>query len=89
MKRITFYIKKFWLSYTLAIGCLFIAIALDMFAPQITRVIVNEVFVGNDFTRFGWLLAALVAVGVGRSFFGYWKEFTFDRNCISTRNRNH
>ena len=83
MKRITFYIKKFWLSYTLAIGCLFIAIALDMFAPQITRVIVNEVFVGNDFTRFGWLLAALVAVGVGRSFFGYWKEFTFDRNCIS------
>ena len=52
MKRITFYIKKFWLSYTLAIGCLFIAIALDMFAPQITRVIVNEVFVGNDFTDY-------------------------------------
>ena len=29
------------------------------------------------------LLVSLVAIGIGRAVFGYIKEFTFDRNCIS------
>lgn len=51
-----------------------------MLTPQITKSIINEVFVGGDFSRFGLLLAALVIMGLGRSVFGYFKEFTFDRN---------
>ena len=83
LKKIRTYLKKFWLSYVVAIICLVTAVALDMLSPQITKIIVNEVFVGGDFHRFIWLLVALVAIGIGRAVFGYIKEFTFDRNCIS------
>lgn len=83
MKKISTYLKKYWFSYVVAIVCLILAIVLDMLAPQITKIIVNEVFIGGDFHRFVWLLVALVAIGIGRAIFGYWKEFTFDRNCIS------
>lgn len=83
MKKISTYLRKHWFSYLFAVICLVIAIALDMMSPQVTKIIVNEVFVGGDFHRFGWLLVALVAIGAGRAFFGYWKEFTFDKNCIT------
>ena len=83
MKKISTYLKKFWLSYVVAIVCLVLAIILDMLSPQITKIIVNEVFIGGDFHRFALLLVSLVAIGIGRAVFGYIKEFTFDRNCIS------
>lgn len=83
MKKISTYLKRFWLSYVVAIVCLVLAIILDMLSPQITKIIVNEVFIGGDFHRFAWLLFSLVAIGIGRAVFGYIKEFTFDRNCIS------
>ena len=44
-----------------------LAIALDMLFPQITKIIVNEVIVDRDFSRFAYLLAAIVAIGLGRS----------------------
>ena len=83
MKKISTYLKKFWLSYVVAIVCLVLAIILDMLSPQITKIIVNEVFIGGDFHRFALLLVSLVAIGIGRAVFGYIKEITFDRNCIS------
>ena len=83
MKKISTYLKKFWLSYVVAIVCLVLAIILDMLSPQITKIIVNEVFIGGDFHRFALLLVSLVVIGIGRAVFGYIKEFTFDRNCIS------
>lgn len=83
MKKIRSYLKNYWPSYVMAVIFLFLAVALDMISPQVTKLIVNEVFIDGDFSRFGWLLASLVAIGIGRSFFGYYKEFTFDRNCMS------
>ena len=55
-----------------------IAIALDMMFPKVSGKIVNEVLIGRDFQIFPYLLAAIVLIGVGRSVFGYFKEFTFD-----------
>jgi ATP-binding cassette subfamily B protein len=72
---------KYWKSYLFAVGCMVAAIVLDMIYPQITKIIVNDVFIGGDMERLAGLCAAIVAVGVGRSIFGYFKEFTFDRNC--------
>ena len=80
MKKLKHYVLPFWKSYLFAIVSLILAILLEMLTPQITRIIINESFVGGDFSRFGYLLAALVILGIGRSVFGYCKEFTFDRN---------
>lgn len=80
MKKLKSYVLPYWKSYIFAIVSLILAILLEMLTPQITRVIVNESFVGGDFSRFGFLLGALVVLGAGRSLFGYCKEFTFDRN---------
>lgn len=80
MKKMRHYVLPYWKSYLFAIVSLVLAILLEMLTPQITKIIVNESFVGGDFSRFAPLLAALVIIGIGRSFFGYWKEFTFDRN---------
>lgn len=80
MKKLRRYVLPYWKSYVFAIVSLILAILLEMLTPQITKIIVNESFVGGDFSRFGFLLVALVVLGIGRSLFGYCKEFTFDRN---------
>lgn len=80
MKKLSKYVLPFWKTYLLATISLIVAIILEMLTPQITKVIINESFVGGDFSRFGYLLALLVILGAGRSALGYYKEFTFDRN---------
>ncbi len=80
MKKLSTYVLKFWKSYVIATACLFIAIGLEMMSPMVSKTIVNEVFIGKDFSRFTWLLVALVAIGIGRAVLGYIKEFTYDRN---------
>lgn len=81
MKKIRTYVAQYWAAYAFAIVCMLMAIGLDMLYPQITKRIVNEVFVDGKMELLLPLLAAIAAVGVGRSVFGYFKEFTFDRNC--------
>lgn len=83
MKSIRAYLKEYRAAYAFAVFCIIIAIALDMIYPQITKIIVNEVFVGGDFSRFTGLLVVIIAIGIGRCIFGYFKEFTFDKNSIS------
>ena len=79
MKKLHTYVLKHWPFYLLALISMFIAIGLDMLYPQITKVIVNEVFKSGDMNRLPMLLGAIVLCGVGRAIFGYVKEFTFDR----------
>ena len=83
MNTLLSYVRKHWATYTMAIIFMLIAIALDMMFPKVTETIVNEVLINQNFDIFPYLLAAIIAIGVGRSFFGYVKEFTFDRNCIT------
>ena len=83
MNTLGSYIKKHLVTYTMAIVFMLFAIALDMLYPKITEVIVNEVIVARDFRRLSLFLLAILLIGVGRSVFGYFKEFTFDRNCIT------
>ena len=73
------YVRKHWATYTMAILFMIIAIALDMMFPKVTERIVNEVIIGQNFTYFPFLLLAIILIGVGRSVFGYFKEFTFDK----------
>ena len=79
MKKLHTYMLKHWAAYVLALTCLFIAIGLDMLYPQITKIIVNDVFGTEDLSRLPMLLLAIVFIGIGRSAFGYCKEFTADK----------
>lgn len=79
LKKITSYIRDYWYYYVFILVCMFIAIGLDMLYPQITKIIVNDIFVGQDFARLPMLLVAIVLTGAGRSIFGYLKEFTADK----------
>ena len=83
MKTLGSYVRKHWATYTMATIFMVIAIALDMMFPKVTAVLVNEVLVKRDFSRFYILLGIILLIGVGRSVFGYIKEFTFDKNCIT------
>ena len=78
MKKIYRYMLKYWPAYIFTLVCMFIAIGLDMMYPQITKVIVNEVFGTADLKGLPMLLLAIVLVGLGRSIFGYCQEFTSD-----------
>ena len=79
LKKITSYIRDYWYYYVFILVCMFIAIGLDMLYPQITKIIVNDIFVGQDYERLPMLLLAIVLIGAGRSIFGYLKEFTADK----------
>ena len=83
MKTLGSYVKKHGATYAMAVIFMLIAIALDMMFPKVTERIVNEVIIGRDFTHLTFLLVMILAIGAGRSFFGYFREFTFDRNCIT------
>ena len=70
---------KYWYYYLIILVCMLLAIGLDMFYPMITKEIVNKVFTSGDLALLPKLLAAIVLIGIGRSVFGYFKEFTADK----------
>ncbi len=79
MKKIRNYIIRYWYVYLFAVGCMVIAIVLDMIYPRLTQRIVDDVIIDGRIEKLTRLLAGIVVVGIGRCVFGYMKEFTFDR----------
>lgn len=82
MKKVSTYMWKYRYNYLLIFVCMLIAIVLDMLYPQITKIIVNDVFEKQDLKLLPGLLLAIVFIGIGRSFFGYWKEFMADKTGV-------
>lgn len=78
MKKISSYIWRHKWAYLLAIGSMVIAVSLDMLAPQLTRLIIDNVVIGGDIGLLPKLLIGILTVGVGRCIFQYVKEYTFD-----------
>lgn len=78
MKKLSSYIGRYWYGYVFAIASMVTAIALDMLYPKITQKIVDDVILGGQMEILTKLLTGIVLVGIGRSIFGYCKEFTFD-----------
>lgn len=79
MKKLHTYIGRYWYGYVWAIFCMVMAIALDMIYPAITERIIDNVILDGKTELLIKLLIGIVVVGVGRTFFGYYKEFTFDK----------
>ncbi len=78
MKKISTYIKEHIWAYLGAVLCLTIGVALDMLSPQLTKRIVDEVIGEGNLPLLKYLLAGILAVGLGRCVFMYLKEYTFD-----------
>ena len=78
MKKLYTYIGRYWYGYLFAVFSMVTAIVLDMLYPKITQQIVDDVIVGGKLELLTKLLIGIVIVGIGRSIFGYCKEFTFD-----------
>ena len=78
MRKLSSYIGRYWYGYVFAVASMVTAIALDMLYPQITQKIVDDVILGGQMEILTKLLTGIVLVGIGRSIFGYCKEFTFD-----------
>ncbi|MBR4344388.1 MAG: ABC transporter ATP-binding protein [Lachnospiraceae bacterium] len=82
MKKKRYYLLKYWYLYLPAVLGLLISEVLDMVSPMVTKGIVDDVIIGGQTELLVKLLLLLVAVGVGRSVFGYLKEYTFDRTSF-------
>lgn len=78
MRKLSSYIRRYWYGYVFAVASMVTAIALDMLYPKITQKIVDDVILGGQMEILTKLLTGIVLVGIGRSIFGYCKEFTFD-----------
>lgn len=78
MKKLSYYIGKHAGAYLLAILCLIIGVGLDMLSPQLTKSIIDDVITGGNTALLKYLLAGILAVGLGRCIFMYIKEYTFD-----------
>lgn len=78
MRKLSSYIGRYWYGYVFAVASMVTAIALDMLYPKITQKIVDDVILGGQMEILTKLLTGIVLIGIGRSIFGYCKEFTFD-----------
>jgi ATP-binding cassette subfamily B multidrug efflux pump len=82
VKKLSAYIWKNKLRYILAIGSMILAVSLDLMSPQLTKHIIDDVIVGGQIGKLKYLLAGILAIGVGRAVFQYIKEYTFD--CLGS-----
>ena len=79
MKKLHTYIGRYWYGYVFAIFCMVMAIVLDMIYPAITERIIDDVILEGKTELLTKLLIGIAVVGLGRTVFGYYKEFTFDK----------
>lgn len=78
MKKISSYLWEHKFIYFFAVLSMLIAVSLDLYAPQITKRIVDEVIVGGETEKLKFLLLGIFCIGTGRCIFQYTKEFLFD-----------
>ena len=91
MIKLSKYVLKYWYAYVIALICMAIQVILDMMSPQITKSIIDDVIGAGQNDILPKLLLMILLIGIGRCFFGYIKEFTFDRiGChIGMKMRKH
>lgn len=64
--------------YAIAVTALIVAVVLDMFSPQISMHLVDDVILAKDTSMLNILLLGMAGIGIGRCLLTYLKEFTFD-----------
>ncbi len=90
-KKISTYLWEQRFPYLIAISSMVLSVFLDLISPQLTKRIIDDVIVGGQLHKLNILLAGILAVGIGRFFFQYIKEYTFDITGIkiTAKMRHH
>ncbi len=83
MKKISSYILEHKFIYLFAVLSMIISVSLDLYAPQLTKRIVDEVIVGGETEKLKYLLLGILGIGTGRCIFQYAKEYLFDYGASS------
>lgn len=78
MNKISYYFKKHWFAYTIAVLCLLIQISIDMLSPQVTIRIIDDVIGKSQTWLLKYSLLMMLVFALGRVVFGYTKEYLFD-----------
>ena len=78
MKKVSYYLKKYWFAYLIAFICLVSQIAIDMLNPQVTIRIIDDVIGKGELSLLKYSLSMLLVFALGRVVFGYTKEYLFD-----------
>lgn len=78
MKKVSFYLRKYWFAYLIALICLVAQIVIDMLNPLVTVRIIDDVIGNGELWLLKYSLLMLFVFAVGRVIFGYAKEYLFD-----------
>ncbi len=78
MKKIGFYLKKYWFAYLIAIGFMVTQITIDMLNPQVTIRIIDEVIGEGKFSLLKYSLLMMLVFALGRVVLGYTRDYLFD-----------
>lgn len=78
MKKVSFYLKKYWFFYLIAVLCLATQITIDMLNPQVTIRIIDDVIGKGELSVLKYSLLMMMVFALGRVVFGYAKEYIFD-----------
>ncbi len=85
--KLSKYIAKSWYLYLNALVAMLCSIGLDMIYPFITRSLIDDVIMDGQTQLLMKLLFGLLSIGLGRAFFQFVKEFTFDYTSMSIGSR--
>lgn len=85
--KLSKYIAKSWYLYLIALVAMLCSIGLDMIYPFITRSLIDDVIMDGQTQILMKLLFGLLSIGLGRAFFQFVKEFTFDYTSMSIGSR--
>ena len=85
LKKISTYIWQYKWKYLLAVTLLFLAVTLDMFAPRLNKMIVDDVMIGGKIKLLAWILPGFFIIGLSRCICQYFKETIFDNAELSKR----
>ncbi|MDD6037015.1 MAG: ABC transporter ATP-binding protein [Lachnospiraceae bacterium] len=78
MKKVSFYLRKYWFAYLIAFICLVAQIVIDMLNPLVTVRIIDDVIGKGELWMLKYSLLMLFVFALGRVIFGYAKEYLFD-----------
>lgn len=83
MKRIAKYLSKYKLLLFIPSTALLLSIVLDLFNPYLSKIMIDEVITKRKINLLLPVLLCILGIAVGRTIFGYTKEYLFD--VLSTK----
>ena len=78
MKKLSYYLRKYWFSYLIAVLCLVTHITIDMLNPLVTIRVIDDVIGKGELSLLKYSLGMMLVFALGRVVLGYTKEYLFD-----------